>query len=165
MNLRRIFYKLMNNAVFCKTMENVKNRMNLRLTTEYDKCVKLFSSMYFKECSYKNLNGLHLIELYREKVIYDKPIYVGTCILDLSKLHMMKFHYEVIHETFRGRYRLLYSDTDSLIYSIIHDDIYEWMKENRQYFDFSDSLRLDMKDNTNKKVPGVFSDDMHSLII
>ena len=39
------------------------------------------------------------------------------------------------------------------------------MKENRQYFDFSDSLRLDMKDNTNKKVPGVFSDDMHSLII
>ena len=142
----------MNNAVFGKTMENVKNRMNLRLTTEYDKCVKLFSSMYFKECSYKNLN-----ELYREKVIYDKPIYVGTCILDLSKLHMMKFHYEVIHETFRGRYRLLYSDTDSLIYSIIHDDIYEWMKENRQYFDFSDSLRLDMKDNTNKKSSrGVF---------
>ena len=83
----------------------------------------------------------------------------------MINLSMMKLHYEVIHKTFRGRYRLLYSDTDSLVYSIIHDDIYEWVKENRQYFDLSDSLRLDMKDNTNKKVPGVFSDDMHSLVI
>ena len=94
----------MSNAVFGKTMENVKNRMNLRLTTDDDKCKKLFTSLYFKDCSYKNLNGLHLIEMYKDKVIYDKPVYVGCTILDLSKLHMTEFHYEVIHKNFKGKY-------------------------------------------------------------
>ena len=124
------FYKLMNNAVFGKTMENVKNRIDLKLVTDHNKIVKLFSSIYFKECSYKNLNGLHLIEMYKDKVKYDKPVYVGTSILDLSKLHMMNFHYDVIHENFKDNYNLLYSDTDSFVYSIQHDDIYEWIKNN-----------------------------------
>jgi hypothetical protein len=159
------FYKLMNNDVFGKTMENVKNRMNLRLTTDDDKCKKLFTSLYFKDCSYKNLNGLHLIEMYRDKVIYDKPIYVGCTILDLSKLHMTEFHYEVIHKNFKGKYSFLYGDTDSLTYSIQHDDIYEWIKENREYFDLSDSIREDMKDNTNKKVPGKFKDELNTLVL
>ena len=69
--------------------------------------------MYYKERSYKNLNGLHLIDMYTDKIVYDKPVYVGTTRLDLSKLHMMKFHYEVIHKRFKGNYNLLYSDTDS----------------------------------------------------
>ena len=119
----------MNNAVFGKTMENVKNRMNLKLTTDYNKCVKLFSSIYFKGCSYKNLNGLHLIEMYKDKVVYDKPIYVGTAILDLSKLCMMKFHYEVIHKEHAGRYNIIYSDTDSIVYSLYIEDTYEWIKK------------------------------------
>ena len=104
------FYKLMSNAVFGKTMENVKNRIDLKLVTDHKKLVNLFSSIYFKECSYKNLNGLHLIEMYKDKVKYDKPIYVGTCILDLSKLRMMNFHYDVIHENFKDNYNLIYSE-------------------------------------------------------
>ena len=159
------FYKLMSNAVFGKTMENVKNRMNLRLTTDDDKCKKLFTSLYFKDCSYKNLNGLHLIEMYRDKVVYDKPVYVGCTILDLPKLHMTEFHYEVIHKNFKGKYSLVYGDTDSLTYSIQHDDIYEWIKNNREYFDLSDSIREDMKDNTNKKVPGKFKDELNTLVL
>ena len=77
----------MSNAVFGKTMENVKNRMNLRLTTDDDKCKKLFTSLYFKDCSYKNLNGLHLIEMYSYNVLYDKQVYVGTAILDIKSLY------------------------------------------------------------------------------
>jgi hypothetical protein len=57
---------------------------------------------------------LHLIEMYRKEVVYDKPIYIGTSILDLSKVCMMDFHYNVIHKNFKGRYNLVYSDTDSL---------------------------------------------------
>ena len=147
-----------------KTMENVKNGVDLRLATDNKKAFKLFSSIYFKECSYKNLDGLHLIEMYKKEVKYDKLEYVGTTILDLSKLHMMNFHYGVIHKNFED-YNLVYSDTDSLVYSIKTDDIYEWIKNSPKYFDLSDSLRIDMKDNTNKKVLGMFKDELQTLVM
>ena len=50
-------------------------------------------------------------------------------------------------------------------YLIEHEDIYEWIKNNREPFDLSDSLRPDLKDNTNKKVLGKFKDEMRSLMI
>ena len=57
---------------------------------------------------------------------------------------MQRFHYDVIHKKFEGKYNLIYSDTDSLVYHIIHDNIYEWIKENTEYFDLSESVREDM---------------------
>ena len=157
------FFKLMNNAVFGKTMENVKNRMKLHLTTDHDNAVKWFSKLNFKDSKY--FEGLHMIEMYNTEIEYDKPIYVGTSILDLSKLHMMEFHYNTIQANFAGKYNLVYSDTDSLVYSLEHEDIYEWIKEHGQHFDLSESIRPDMKDTTNKKVLGKFKDEMNSLII
>ena len=103
--------------------------------------------------------------MYNEEIEMDKPIYVGTSILDLSKLCMMEFHYNVIEKEFKNRYNLIYSDTDSLIYRIENEDIYEWIKNNKGYFDLSDSLKPDLKDNTNKKVLGKFKDEMHSYPI
>ena len=154
------FFKLMNNAVFGKTMENVKNRVSLHLTTNEKSAVKWFSKINFKT---KNFDNLHLIEMYKQEIIYDKPIYVGTSILDLSKLHMMKFHYEVIEENFKGKYILIYTDTDSFVYLIYNEDIYKWISENKQYFDLSDSLNNDIKNDDNKKVLGMFKDDLRSL--
>jgi hypothetical protein len=58
----------------------------------------------------------------------------------------------VIQDQFGEKAKLIYSDTDSLVYNLEHPDIYEWIKENREHFDLSDSARSDMKDNTNKKV-------------
>jgi len=123
--------------------------------------VKWFSKINFKGSKY--FDNLHLIEMYKQEIIYDKPIYVGTSILDVSKLHMMKFHYNAIHKNFEGKYSLVYSDSDSLVYSIEHPDIYKWSYENKQYFDLSDSLNKDIKDNTNKKVLGMFKDELGSL--
>ena len=157
------FFKLMINSVFGKTMENVGKRVSIKLTTDEDQACKYFSNHFFKSCNYKNLGGLYVVEFYKEKVLYNKPVYVGTSILDISKECMMNFHYNVIHETFKTNYNLLYSDTDSLIYSIQHDDIYEWIKNNKQYFDLSDSLRPDLKDNTNKKVYEKMKDELKSL--
>ena len=111
----------MNNSVFGKTMENVKNRMQLHLTTNNDNAIKWFSKVNLKDCKYNH--GLYMIEMYKQEIVYDKPIYVGTGILDLSKLCMMEFHYDVIHENFKDNYNLIYSDTDSLVYSI-HITIY-----------------------------------------
>ena len=75
------FFKLMNNAVFGKTMENVKNRMDLHLTTSDDNAVKWFSKYNFKNC--KEHDGLYLIEMFKDEIVYDKPIYVGTSVLDV----------------------------------------------------------------------------------
>jgi hypothetical protein len=119
----------MNNAVFGKTMENVKNRISLHLTTNNDNAIKWFSKLNFKTC--KKNDNLHFIEMYKAEVVYDKPIYVGTSVLDLSKLHMMNFHYNVIEKQFHGKYNLIYSDTDSFVYRIEHPDIYKWVDENK----------------------------------
>jgi hypothetical protein len=118
----------MNNAVFGKTMQKVRNHMNLHPTTDHKNAIKWFSN-----CSVKNnthANGLYLIETYNEKIVYDKPVCVGCAILDLSKLKMLEFHYEVIDKQFGNKARLIYSDTDSFVYEIEHDDIYEWQREN-----------------------------------
>ena len=102
---------------------------------------------------------------HRKEILYDKPIYVGTTILDLSKVCMMDFHYNVIHKSFEGKYNTLYSDTDSLVYSIKHSDIYEWNKHKKHYFDLSESLRPDLYDTESKKALDKFKDEMHSLLI
>jgi hypothetical protein len=153
----------MNNAVFGKTMENVKNRMQVHIATDEENAKKWYSKLNFKDC--KHFDGLHLIEMYKKEVLYDKPLYVGTSVLDLSKLCMMDFHYNTIHKNFENNYNVIYSDTDSLVYRIEHDDIYEWVKENKEHFDLSDSIRQDLKDNTNKKVLGKFKDEMNTLIM
>jgi hypothetical protein len=76
---------------------------------------------------------------------------------------MMKFHYDVIHKEFEGKYNLIYSDTDSFVYNIEHPDIYKWIGENNRYFDLSDSLNNDIKNKANKKVLGMFKDELQSL--
>ncbi len=116
--------------------------------------------MHFKDS--RDINGLHLIELYKQEIKYDKPIYVGCTILDLSKRTMMDFHYNVIHKHFPGQYQLLYSDTDSVVYRLIVPDIYQWVGNYKEHFDLSESQRGDLKDDTNKKVLGKFKDEMQS---
>ena len=153
----------MNNSVFGKTMENVKKRVNIHATTSYNNAEKWFSKINMKDS--KEFNGLYLIEMYKEEIVYDKPLYVGTSILDLSKLCMMQFHYDVIHKNFENNYNLLYSDTDSFIYEFRTDDLYEWIKNNKIHFDLSESKRPELKYDTNKKVLGKFKDDFSSLII
>ena len=111
--------------------------MKLHITTDEQNAKKWFSQINLKGS--KEFDGMHLIEMYHTEIEYDKPLYVGSTILDLSKLHMMGFHYNVIEKNFRGRYNLCYTDTDSFIYNIQHDDIYEWIKENREVFDLSGS--------------------------
>ena len=157
------FFKLMNNSVFGKTMENVKNRIELKLTTDNERAIKWFSKLEFKNSKF--FDGLHMIEMFKKEIVYDKPIYVGTTILDLSKLCMMDFHYNVINKEFENKHNLIYSDTDSLVYSIENEDIYEWVKNNKSHFDLSDSIRPDMKDNTNEKVIGKMKDEFNGLLI
>ena len=111
----------MNNAVLGKTMENVRNRMNLHLTTDHENAKKWFS------------------RLDQNHIIYDKRVYVGCAVLDLSKLHMTDLHYKVMQQQHGDRAQLIYSDTDSFVYEIEHEDIYDWMQRHIQHIDPSGS--------------------------
>jgi hypothetical protein len=153
------FFKLMNNAVFGKTMENVRNRMNLHLTTDHANAINWFSKPEFKTNT--NAQGLYLIETHKTRIVYDKPVYVGCAVLDLSKLHMLDFHYNVIQAEFGDKAKLIYSDTDSYVYEIESPNIYDWIKENREWFDLSGSKREDMRDSTNESKLGKFKDELH----
>lgn len=152
----------MNNAVFGKTMEDVKSRMNLHLTTNHDNAVKWFSKPNLKGC--KMVNGIYMIEMFKNKVKLDKPIYIGTSILDLSKVCMMDFHYNVIEKYFPNKNWLLYTDTDGLKYLLEHEDIYKWVDDNRDHFDLSECKRKGLHDVTNKKVLGKMKDESYGLL-
>ena len=70
------------------------------MTTSNEKAIKWFSKLHFKNS--KCINGLHLIQMFKQELIYDRPSYIGCSILDLSTVHMMKFVYEVVHSSFEG---------------------------------------------------------------
>ena len=97
----------MNNSVFGKTMENVRNRMELHISSTIENAIQWFSKPTLKDC--KEVFGLYLIEMYKTEVILDKPIYVGTSILDISKVCMMGLHDNIIQKEFPEKKNIVLS--------------------------------------------------------
>ena len=83
--------------------------MELKLTTDIEKAIKWFSKLHFKNS--RCADGRHLIDMFTQEILYEKPSYIGTSVSDLSKIQMMRFHYEAIHKNFEGRYNVIYTDT------------------------------------------------------
>jgi hypothetical protein len=137
--------------------------MELHLTTDNANAIKWFSRPNLKGC--RVVNGLYMIEMYKNEVEYDKPCYVGTSVLDVSKLCMMRFHYNVIEKTFPGSYDLIYSDTDSFVYDIRCPDVYDWVWKQRKHFDLSESLREEVWNDENKKVLGKMKDECRRILM
>lgn len=144
------FYKLMNNSVFGKTMENVRGRINFVLgndsTSFRNKLVRF--TAFSETCL-----GIHLLK--REVKLY-KPIYVGQCVLDDSKLHMYRFHYNFMMKQFpRENIDLLFTDTDSLCYHIRNQNPDDVMQAHLDEFDTSEYAKDHRLYSTaNKKVIG-----------
>ena len=159
------FFKLMNNSVFGKTMENIRKRVDVRLVTDENKLLKLaskptyVSSKIFNE----NLVAVHKI---KETLTLNRPAYVGMCILDLSKTLMYKFHYEYIKDKYGEKARLLFTDTDSLTYEIEANDVYKDFWKDKDRFDNSDYPKSSPYfDKVNKKVIGKFKDEAAGIPI
>ena len=153
------FFKLMNNSVFGKTMENIRKRVDVRLVTDENKLLKYaskptyVSSKIFNE----NLVAVHKI---KETLTLNRPAYVGMCILDLSKTLMYDFHYNYIKDKYQEKARLLFTDTDSLTYEIEAEDVYNDFQHDKDRFDNSDYPKESPYfDSTNKKVIGKFKDE------
>ena len=118
------FFKLMNNSVFGKTIENIRKRQNIILVDDRAKAVKLTSRPNFDRATIfdKNLIAVHMK---KTEVYLNKPVYVGQAILDLSKTLMFNFHYDYIRKKYKDGAELLFTDTDSLMYQIYTDDFYK----------------------------------------
>ena len=111
------FFKLMNNSVFGKTMVNIRKRVDIKLVNDKKKAEKLSSKPNFKHCNIF-CEDLVAIHMKKTKLVFNKPVYLGMCILDLSKILMYDFHYNYIKQKYGGKAKLLLTDTDSLMYEI-----------------------------------------------
>ncbi|KAF4529188.1 hypothetical protein B566_EDAN017653 [Ephemera danica] len=164
-NFEKDFFKLMNNAVYGKTMENVRKRMDLELVTEPKRLAKCIASIYFKDrvIYTEKMTAIHY---HKKKVVLDKPTYVGMAILDISKTLMYDFHYETMLPIYGNKLSLLYMDTDSFIYEIRTDDFYRDMQEFSHRMDTSDyPTNHPLYSETNKKVLGMFKDEANAAIV
>lgn len=149
------FFKLMNNSVFGKTMENIRKRVDVRLVTDEKKLLKLTSKPTYVSCKIfnENLVAVHKI---KETITLNRPAYVGMSILDLSKT----FHYKYIKKNYGEKAMLLFTDTDSLTYEIEANDVYRDFWIDKDKFDNSDYPEgSPYFDKTNKKVIGKFKDE------
>lgn len=159
------FFKLMNNSIFGKTCENLRNRVDIRLVSNEKKAQKLQNLPYFKDSRVIS-DELRAIEMRKTEIYYNRPVIVGACILDLSKTLMYDFHYKVIKEKYGNNAKLLFTDTDSLCYHIKTDDIYEDMKQQSDLYDFSDYDKAHpCYSASNKKVIGKMKDEMAGKIM
>ena len=157
------FFKLLNNSVFGKTMENIRKRVDVRLITDEKKLLKMASKPTYvsNKIFNENLVAVHKI---KETLTLNRPAYVGMCILDLSKTLMYDFHYNYIKKKYGDKAELLFTDTDSLTYEIEANDVYQDFWNDKEKFDNSDYPESSPYfDKTNKKVIGKFKDEANGV--
>ena len=167
-NFEKDFYKLMNNSVFGKTMENIRNRVDVKLVNNKNKLSKLVAKPNFKSCKIFNEN-LVSVHMKKTSLTMNKPVYLGMCILDLSKTIMYDFHYNYIKSKYGNKAKLLFSDTDSLMYEIETEDFYKDISGDvKNKFDTSDypeNHPSGIPTGENKKVLGKMKDEAAGKII
>ena len=161
-NFEKDFFKLMNNSVFGKTMENIRNRVNVKLVNTEERLKKLSAKPNYKSCKIFNEN-LISVHMKKTSLTMNKPVYLGMCILDLSKTIMYDFHYNYIKPKYGAKAKLLFTDTDSFMYEIETEDFYKDIsKDVKDRFDTSDypeNHPSGIPTGINKKVLGMFKDE------
>ena len=161
------FYKLMNNSVFGKTMENMRRHRDIKLVNNKEDYLKQVMKPNFKSGC---LLGTDLMscEMGKVRVKMNKPVYLGQAILDLSKTIMYEFHYDYMKKKYKGTdLKLLYMDTDSLVYDIKTEDFYRDIAEDVETrFDTSGyQSNRPLPIGKNKKVIGLMKDELGEKIM
>ena len=168
-NFEKDFFKLMNNSVFGKTMENIRNRVNVKLVNTEERLKKLAAKPNLKSPPKIFSENLVSVHLKKTSLTMNKPVYLGMCILDLSKTIMSDFHYQYIKPKYGTKAKLLFTDTDSLMYEIQTEDFYKDISEDvKDRFDTSDYPENHLSGiptGINKKVLGMFKDEAAGKII
>ena len=161
-NFEKDFFKLMNNSVFGKTMENIRNRVNVKLVDAGEQFKKLVAKPNYNSRKIFNEN-LVSVHMKKTSLTMNKPVYLGMCILDLSKIIMFDFHYKYIKPKYGKQAKLLFTDTDSFLYEIQTEDFYKDISRDvKDRFDTSDYPEghpSGIPTGINKKVLGMFKDE------
>ena len=148
-------------------MENIRKRVNVRLfrSDEEEKILKLVAKPTFAQ---QVIFNEHLVGIqnHKEKVLLNKPIYVGMSVLDLSKHLMYDFYYNTLKARYGDKIRLLYTDTDSLIVKVDTEDIYADMSLNADLYDTSNyPADHPLFSTANKKIIGKFKDELGGQLL
>ena len=126
----------MNNSVFCKSLENIRKISAIKLVMDKKALIKLSSRRTFVTSKIIN-DDLVAIHKSKERLTLNKPAYVGTCILDISKMLIYDFHYIYIKKEYNDTAKLLFTNTDSLTYEIETEDAYSNFWKDKEKFDNS----------------------------
>ena len=159
-------FKLMNNAVFGKTMENIRKHRDIKLVTTDKKRIKLVSEPNYPTMNYIS-EDLSIIEMNKTKVKMNKPIYLGFSILDISKILMYEFWYDYMKPKYNDNIKLCYIDTDSFVMNIKTEDFYKDVSNDVQkIFDTSNyEVNRPLPTGKNKKVIGLMKDELEEKIV
>ena len=156
------FFKLMNNSVFGKTMENIRNRVNVKLVDTGEQFKKLAAKPNYESRKIFNEN-LVSVHMKKTSLTMNKPVYLGMSILDLSKTVMFDFHYKYIKPKYGKQAKLLFTDTDSFLYEIQTEDFYKDIsgdvKDRFDTSEYPEGHPSGIPTGVNKKVLGMFKDE------
>lgn len=149
----KALFKLINNATFGKTMENVRKRKTVDLIIDKEILKKRLNSI--KTGTWEEIKGgLVIMNVRKESMLMNKPIIVGASILDISKTTMYNFHYNVMKAKYGSNAKLLFTDTDSLCYEITYPtggDYYKDIVDDKNFMSKLDtSCYKDIKDGPRK---------------
>ena len=163
------FFKLMNNSVFGKTMENIRKHRNIKLVTTEEKYLHTVIKPNFKSGVLfgENLMGC---EMGKIKVVMNKPVYLSQAILDLSKIVMYEFHYDYMVPKYGlEKLKFCYMDMDPLVYNIKTEDFYEDIANDVEAkFDTSGYSKTDCRPlpiGLNRKVIELMKDELRGKIM
>ena len=152
-------FKLMNNSVFGKTMENIRKRVSTKKNATKEEAEAYVSQPGFVR--YVEMLNFYVIHMKKANLFLNKPIYTGLAVLDLSKLLMYEFYYDKLKPKYGDNCHLLYTDTDSLILEITTDDVYKDCEPDIDEYDTSEYPKDHFLYNPkNKKVIGKMKDGM-----
>ena len=164
----KAFFKLANNAVFGKTMENVRNHWDIKIVTSEKRRSILVSEPNYHSTKYISEDML-IIEMRKVEVKMNKLIYLVQAILDISKILMYKFWYDYIKSKYGDNARLCCMDTDSFVIYIKTKDFYKDIADDvERWFDTSNYDEKDKRPlpiGKNNKVIGLFKDELGGKIM
>ena len=156
------FFKLMNNSVFGKTMENIREHKDIKLVNTRSKLNKYVREPNIKTSKYFSENLL-AVEMRKTEITMNKPVYLGQAILDISKTLMYQFYYDYVKPKYNDKVKLCYMDTDSFILHIFTKDFYEDISNDvDKWFDtsnYSKNTNRTIKTGVNKNKLGFMKDE------